>query len=405
MQPTQPNERYEILDILRGFALCGVIIANMAYHSGYWFLSPEKQTSLEYADEGNNLMWIIHFFSDGKFYSIFSMLFGVGFALQMQRSIDRGEAFVGRYTRRLLILFIFGLLHGFLFFVGDILSMYALTGFLLLLFRKQSNKYLLIAVILLLCLPVIQYAIFWWQGQGLPPADSSGDQAFFQELVIVYRSGSFSDIVFNNIGGTLFGRYPDLIFTGRFFKVLAMFLLGFYIAKTKLFAFTQVRKSIYKKILLWMAVIGIPCNLVLAQLMTTDAYYNLEPAGIFQPLVYAFGVPALGMFYAVALILLYQKKHFRDMLSIFAPYGRMALTNYLMQSILSCFVFMSYGLGLFGEVGPIFFTLIGLSIMIFQIMFSHWWLSKFKYGPVEWMWRSITYMRFQEIKLMSYEKV
>jgi uncharacterized protein len=342
MQPTQPNERFAFLDVLRGFALCGVLIANMAFHSGYWFLSPENQEVLQFAAAGDILMWFIHFFSDGKFYSIFSMLFGIGFALQMQRSMERGEPFLGRYSRRLLILFLFGLLHAILFFVGDILTMYALTGFLLLLFRKQTSKFLLRAAVILLCLPVVQYGFIWWNAQGAPPVDLSGDMAFFEQLVLAYSRGSFGDIIYNNIGGTLFGRYPDLIFTGRFFKVLAMFLLGFFIAKTKLFNYTQDRKKFYKKVLLWTAIIGIPSNIILAQMMTTDAYYMLEPSGIVQPLVYAFGVPALGIFYAVGLLLLYQKPPFKSKLSFFAPYGRMALTNYLMQSILSCLVFMSW---------------------------------------------------------------
>lgn len=395
MQPTQPNERFLFLDVLRGFALCGVLIANMAFHSGYWFLSPEMQAGLQFADAGNSLMWVIHFFSDGKFYSIFSMLFGIGFALQMQRSIERGEPFMGRYSRRLLILFLFGLLHAFLFFVGDILSMYALTGFLLLLFRKKSAKFLFRSALILLCLPVLQYAFLWWNAQGAPPVDLSGDRAFFEQLILAYSTGNFSDILFNNIGGTIFGRYPDLIFTGRFFKVLAMFLLGFYIAKTRLFEYREERKDFYKKILLWTAVIGIPSNIILAQMMTTDAYYMLEPSGIVQPLVYAFGVPALGIFYAVGLLILFQKPAFKSKLSFFAPYGRMALTNYLMQSILSGLVFMSYGFGLFGAVGPILFTIIGFSIMIIQFIFSHWWLSKFKYGPAEWLWRSLTYKKWQ----------
>jgi len=302
---------------------------------------------------------------------------------------------MGRYSRRLLILFFFGILHAFLFYVGDILSIYALTGFLLLLFRNQSSKFLLRTAVILLSLPVLQYIFVWWNAQGAPPVDPSGDLAFFEQLVLVYSTGNFNDILFNNIGGTIFGRYPDLIFTGRFFKVLAMFLLGFYIVKTKLFKYTQDRKKRYKRILLWSAIIGIPSNIILAQMMSTDAYYMLEPSGIIQPIVYAFGVPALGVFYAVAILLIYQKPRFRKTLNMFAPYGRMALTNYLMQSILSCFIFMSYGLGLFASVGPILFTIIGLSIMIIQFIFSHWWLSKFKYGPAEWLWRSMTYKKWQ----------
>lgn len=395
MQPTQPSERFQILDILRGFALIGVLIANMAYHSGFWMLAPEAQDSLPGAATGHILMWLIHFVTDGKFYSIFSLLFGIGFALQLQRAEEKGEPFTGRFSRRLVILFVFGLLHAVFFYVGDILTVYALLGFVLLLFRKVSTKVLLRWALVLLWIPVIQYAIVWWQEQGHPPIDLSGDYAFFEQMVVAYRTGTFGEIIFNNIGGLLFGRYPDLVFTGRFFKVLAMFLLGFYVARKQLFVSISANRQWLKKVLIWTAVIGIPCNIVLAQMMTTDAYYSLGRKGIIQPIVYAYGVPALGMSYVCGIALLYQNLSIRKNLNVLAPFGRMALTNYLMQSVICSLIYNSYGLGLFATDGPVAFILVGVGILIFQIIFSRLWLSKYQYGPMEWLWRSLTYKRKQ----------
>jgi uncharacterized protein len=133
-------------------------------------------------------------------------------------------------------------------------------------------------------------------------------------------------------------------------------------------------------------------------MMTTTDYYALGELGIIQPIVYAFGVPALGISYACAVALLYQKKSAKRILSVLAPFGRMALTNYLMQTVICCFVYMSYGLGLYATEGPVAFTLVGFGILLFQIIFSHLWLSKFQFGPMEWLWRSITYKRWQPIK-------
>lgn len=405
MQPTQPNERYLILDVLRGFALIGVLFANMPYHSGFWMLSPEAQDALPRAEAGHWFMWALHFITDGKFYSIFSLLFGIGFALQLQRAEKKGEPFAGRFSRRLLILFVLGLLHAVFFYVGDILTVYALLGFALLLFRKTANKTLLRWAFILLLLPVVQYAIMWWPQQGTPPADLSGDYAFFEQMIVTYRTGTLGDMLFNNIGGLIVGRYPDLVFTGRFFKVLAMFLIGFYVARKQFFVNIAYHKPLLKKVMIWGAVIGIPCNLVLAQLMTTNAYYAFAPSGIIQPLVYAYGVPALGLFYACGIALLYQQESFRNLLAVLAPFGRMALTNYLMQSVICCLIYNNYGLGLFATDGPIVFSAVGLGILIFQIIFSHVWLAKFQYGPMEWLWRSMTYKRWQSLSKPDIEAI
>ncbi|MEM8765088.1 MAG: DUF418 domain-containing protein [Bacteroidota bacterium] len=401
MQPTPSNERFQILDVLRGFALLGVMIANMAYHSGYWFLSPEKQQSLPFYEVGEAILWGIHFITEGKFYSIFSLLFGIGFGLQIQRAMEKGTPFVGRFSRRLFILLLFGFLHAVLLFVGDILATYALLGFILILFRKSSDKTLLSLVFIFPLIPLVQYSIKWFAAQqtGIP-GELAGSE-MFEQIVLTYQTGSFMEISATNFFGYVFGRFPDLIFTGRFFKVLAMFLLGYYVAKNRWFAEIPKRKHQLKKIMLWCAAIGIPCNLVMAYMMTTDAYYTMAPSGIIEPLVYAFGVPALGMCYACGIALAYQKPRYVGLLNHLAPLGRMALTNYLMQSLICCLIFKGYGLGLFGSMGPVFFTLIGLGILVFQILFSQWWLTQYQYGPAEWLWRSLTYRKKQPFKQSS----
>ena len=398
MRPTQQNERIVLLDVLRGFALLGVMVANMAYHSGYWFLTPETQQGLAHYELGEALLWGIHAITEGKFYSIFSLLFGVGFGLQMQRAMRNNASFTGHFSRRLFILMIIGLLHAAFLFVGDILVAYALLGFVLILFRKASNTTLLRLIFILPIIPVIQYGITWWMAQGGPPGEVSGNE-MFERIVRTYQSGSFMEITMTNTFGFIFGRFPDLIFTGRFFKVFAMFLLGYYLVRNEWFTNVMQRKDQIKKIMIWCAVIGIPCNLVMAHMMTTDAYYTMAPSGIIEPVVYAYGVPALGMFYACAVALLYQKENWKQKLNILAPFGRMALTNYLTQSLIACLIYKSYGLGYFGKMGPVYFTLIGLGILLVQITWSIWWHKRYKFGPAEWLWRSITYRKFQGMKL------
>jgi len=398
MLPTQSNERFEILDVLRGFALLGVMVANMAYHSGHWFLSQENQAALSFHELGESITWIIHFLTEGKFYSIFSLLFGIGFGLQIQRAMEREAPFLGRFSRRLMALLLIGICHAVFLYMGDILIAYALLGFVLILFRNASDKVLLRLALILPIIPVIQYAIVWTSAQGVAAPGDQENREIFDQIVLAYQTGSFLEIFQTNLFGYAFGRFPDLIFTGRFFKVLALFLLGYFIAKNRWFAEIPQRKDQLQRIMLWSALIGIPCNVILAKMMATDAYYAMKPAGIIEPIVYAFGVPALGMSYACGIALAYQRKRFKSILSALAPFGRMALTNYLMQSLICGFIFQSYGLGLFGAVSPLFFTLIGISILILQIIYSNWWLSKYQYGPMEWFWRSLTYGKMQPMK-------
>ena len=401
VQPTPASDRFAILDVLRGFALLGVLLANMATHSGYFFLSGEQQQALSTASADAVIVWMLHFLVEGKFYSLFSLLFGIGFALQMKRSNDMQTSFSGRYRRRLLILFLLGLLHAVFFYVGDILTVYAITGLFLLLFRNASNKTLLRSAVIFMVLPVIQYGIFLaitlFENALPPPPQAPTAPRFFDQLIVQYQTGSFLDIVQNNIGSLIFGRYPDLFFTGRFFRVLAMFLLGFYVTRKMLFANLEANRLFLRKVMIWGAVIGVPCNLALAMIMETRAFYGMRPHGIIQPLVYAFGVPALSLFYASGICLLYGNSSNPKLLRVFSPVGRMALTNYLMQSVICCFIFMNYGLGFFARVGPANLLWIAFVIYTAQAVFSRWWLSRYCFGPMEWLWRSATYKKWQPI--------
>ncbi len=397
--PTASTERNSLLDVLRGFALLGVLLANMVSHSGYFFLSKAGREALGTAHVDHYAEWIEHFLIDGKFYSLFSMLFGIGFALQMKRSWSLDTDFAARFRRRLFIMFLLGLLHAILLFVGDILTVYALTGFVLLLFRKSPDKVLLRGAVLFMLLPIFQYFIFWGinlSNPSLPVAED--DSRFFDEILKTYQTGNFPDIVKMNVGGLILGRYPDLLFTGRFFRVLAMFLIGFYISRNMIYANIEANRPLIQKVMIWCAIIGIPCNIVLAMMMTSEAYYDLEPSGIIQPMVYAFGVPALALCYASVFALLFEHNQWKNRLLVFAPVGQLALTNYLMQSLICAFIFMSYGLAQEAKVGPAWLSVIAFGIYIFQIIFSHIWIRYFRFGPMEWLWRSLTYKKWQAFR-------
>ncbi len=397
MKPTQINERYSILDVLRGFALCGVMIANMNSHSGYFMLPTEAQAAMPHAAADNIVMWFVKFFTDGKFYSIFSLLFGIGFGLQMKRAMDKGEKFGGLFRRRLWFLLLFGILHGVLFYVGDILAAYAILGFALLLFSNVSNKNLVRWSVFFLVLPVFQYLISWVPAQFSTPPPPSGGMPF-EMIVNAYRSPSLLDDIMMNTGGLVMARYPEFLFTGQIFKVFAMFLLGYFVARKEFFVNLPAHNALFRKMVIWGALIGIPANIVLAQMYTTNLMAMRAPLGIVQPLAYLLGVPALAFFYTGSIALLYQKSTWKSILNIFAPFGRMALTNYLMQSVIASLIFTSNGLELYAATEPVYFVSIGFGILLFQIPFSAWWLNRFRYGPMEWAWRSLTYRKRQPMR-------
>ncbi|MET0243214.1 MAG: DUF418 domain-containing protein [Flavitalea sp.] len=400
IQPTAGSERHRLLDVLRGFALLGVLLANMASHSAYFMLSRSAQEAFPTATADHYSSWLEHFLIEGKFYSLFSMLFGIGFALQMERAGAAGTKFLPRFFRRILIMFILGLLHAVLLFVGDILTVYAITALFLVLFRKASDKTLIRSAVILMILPVIQYLILWATHVPTPPPPpaASSEPGFLDTIINIYRNGSFVEIIQINLGGLIMGRYPDLIFTGRFFRVLAMFLIGLYIARHMIYARVKEYRVLIKKTMFWGAVIGIPCNVILAVMMTTDAYYDLSGMGVIEPLVYSFGVPALCLFYASAIALLFENDAWKKRLMIFAPVGQMALTNYIMQSVICVFIFAGYGLGLVAKVGPAQLSAIALAIYVAQLIFSHIWLRYFRFGPMEWLWRTLTYGRAPKMK-------
>jgi uncharacterized protein len=401
LQPTPAKERYALLDVLRGFALLGVLIVNLSTSSGYHFLPESEKLAFSTAAADGVVNWLIHFLFDGKFYSLFSLLFGIGFALQMKRAEEEGKDFAGRYRRRLFILFLFGLVHAVFFYIGDILAVYAITGSILFLFRKASNKTILRSAIIILALPVIQYGIMLLLATNTTPATPAATNtvASFSQMVFIGQNGSFGEIVQNNITSLIHRRYPDLLFTGRFFRVLGMFLVGYYATRRMLFIRLEENKAFLKKLLTWGAVIGIPCNLALAMLMETKLFYGMQPLGILQPMVYAFGVPALCLFYTGWVSLSYTNNPGHKFLNLFLPVGRMALTNYLMQSLICCMIFQNYAGGWYALVGPLYLFIMALFIFSFQVIFSHWWLKRYRFGPMEWLWRSATYGKWQGMRV------
>ena len=400
IQPTKNSERELFLDALRGFAILGIFIANLAGFSH--FNGDANVVSPWITERWDDITEFFHIMLiEGKFYSIFSLLFGWGIALQLKRGAQ-----LSTIRRRLFIMLLLGAFH-LLIWSGDIVFFYALVGFVLLLFRNCTNKTLLITAGLLILSPILLY----WLKMNYPilnyPADllrNTGiqvDQAVIgvkseEEFNVFIHNASWLDIAKANIGGFFF-RYSHLFFVSRIPKVLGMFLIGYFIGRSDFYKNLKQNKKIVHWVIALGLLIGLPSCFMLAYYITRpgSAYYELKIEGWYETIAYTMGVVPLALAYVGLFMVTFQTQLGHKLLSVVSPVGKMAFTNYMMHSLIGSFVFLKPGLNYGGWVGPTYYTLFAIAVFTFQIVLSTIWLSYFNYGPVEWVWRSLTYGKRQ----------
>lgn len=400
--PARPEDRATLIDALRGFALFGVCLGNILTSFAWWTPSEHAPVVAPLQLPTDNAAYFLaHAFVDGKFYSIFSLLFGLGFALQLTRRTDEAGALTV-YRRRLRILMVIGFLHLALFWVGDILLFYALMGMVLLRLRHLEDRRLLRWVVVLLLMPVVfalPKVINPIFTLGLPffiPAEFVAKGFGFDLnspslITDIFVRGNLLTVMKGNIVG-IFYRYGDLLDSGRPFKVLAMFLIGLLIGRHRAWEHLDRHAALLRRVLTWGLVIGIPACLAQAWVAVVA---DGEQFGRWEVLVdsacYALGVAPLAMAYAAGFVLLWRKPAWQQRLLLLAATGRMALTNYLTQTLLGITIFYGIGFGLGTRLGATWFPLLALLILIVQTLFSQWWLARYRFGPMEWLWRSLTY--------------
>lgn len=405
LSPTRLDERVLELDVLRGFAVLGILVVNMKY-----FMTPfyPHATGLERWGAADHIVEdLILFLALGKFYTLFSFLFGMGLAIQMTRATIRGVAFVPLYVRRLGILLFIGLAHTFLVWVGDILAAYAALGFLLLLFRHRSETSLIRWSVFFLVLPiVINTALFGLVAlAGMTPeaaaqlernfaASAVTYQALAEQSLRVYAQGTFTEILAQRVQDFQFVvlRY---LFNGNGPHIFASFLFGLFVGRRGWFQGLPAYRSRIRTLLWWSLVVGIVANAWLVIAETLSHPTRPSAMGILKAASFAVGAPALSSCYVSAIVLLVQHERWRQRFAPLAAVGRLALSNYLGQSLLCTLIFYSYGLGLYGTVGPAVGLAFTVGIWLLQLVLSAWWVERFRFGPVEWVWRSLTYLKRQ----------
>jgi uncharacterized protein len=397
--PTADADRIALLDALRGFALAGIFLINLGSFSGLAFMKPEERSMFPTAAVDGPAMLLILWLAYGKFYSLFSLLFGIGFSLQLGAAERRGDARLRVFRRRLAVLLGFGAVHMY-FWEGDILFFYALMGFLLIPLRRLSDRALVrTAAVLLICPVGLQVLIALSHGALDPGAwlMQTGERVLVRTGFAhdampwpLLRDAGWGDYLRFQISGPFF-RYGELLSTGRPFKVLAMFLLGLWVGRSGLLSDVAPWAPLLRRIRAWGFTVGLPAAAAHAALMIAGG--PGDRVKIAEAAAYALGVAPLALAYAATFALLWLSPGWRHRLERLAPAGRMALTNYLSQTCIAITLFFGIGLGLMGRVGPSLFPALVIAVLTAQVIVSRWWLSHYAFGPMEWLWRQATYGR------------
>jgi uncharacterized protein len=335
----------------------------------------------------------------GKFYTLFSLLFAVGFYIQYNKYKENSRLFLKTYRRRISILLIIGVIHSLIWF-GDILLTYSIIAFILILFRDAKTKNLFrwslffFIFPLLLDLALLPFTKDLYtvspeyntvEAHGTYPDMTAGD------ITHIFLNGSIVEIFFLNIHHIAW-KYVSYIPAGRLFVLLGIFLLGYYLSSINFFI-TKTKSSV---LLVSSLLIGLLAT-VAAKLLDGNSY-QFPPTllNTLYKLLQLAGQLFLCIFYITSIFKISQTQFGKKALRHLVPVGRMALSNYLLQTLMMIIIFYNFGLDLIGKLGLIPVSGIAVLILITQIIFSNFWLRYYRYGPFEWIWRSLTYR--QKIK-------
>lgn len=394
--PLNQFERISIIDALRGFALAGIVFAHMLEQFIASATTPELYESMNPTLIDQIASGLVDFLFRGKFFALFSFLFGLSFFIQMDNSEKRGNYFGGRFLWRLILLFAIGFVHS-MFYRGDILTLYALIGIFLIPFFKVDTKWVL-AFAGLIFLGVGRFIVFYFtNGEGLFSAQDLGPEGdYTKNYIQLLHTGSLPEVMTSNAteGNLMKAEFQFGIFN-RGYLTLAFFLLGLVMGRLEFFKNYLTKKKFLKK--LW---IGGLILFGVGFIGTAATFIALGENADFNSWGFMLGLTfvdmtnlAMTILIVAVFVILFKKKKAGNLLQKFTPYGRMALTNYVMQSIIGTFIFFGWGLGYLGKIPNSYVFLMAIALIAIQMWFSKVWLKYFNYGPLEWLWRSLTFFK------------
>jgi len=380
------SPRLHVVDALRGFAIVSIMLLHNIEHFDFYFTPAGQPNWLIGLNQG---IWdTLFFLFGGKSYAIFALLFGLTFFIQSDNQAKRGKDFRGRFAWRLLLLLAFGLINS-AFYQGDILTIYAILGFALIPVAKLSNKAVFWIALVLMLQPVEWINFFVGLQHPEVKMANPASWAFFAKVGDYIPGDS---IVKTWIGNLTNGKIAVLLWTweaGRVFQTISIFMLGMLAGRKKLFVSSDVTNRFWRKTLLIATISFIPLFIIkngLPNWMASEA--------VRRPLItivstwsnLAFMLVLVSVFFIA-----YQKFSGR-ILNIFTSFGKMSMSNYIIQSILGSFIYYGFGLGLYKYTGATLCLLIGISLAIVQGIFSNWWMKNHRQGPLETIWHKLTWI-------------
>jgi uncharacterized protein len=386
--PVSGKERIPLMDALRGLALLGIITANLGSFSGYVYLAPDARQALPSFDLDRLADPLLGVFIDSKFSTIFSMLFGVGFALQLEKARARGVVFRPYFARRMLLLLTLACLHAYLLWFGDILRFYAMAGLSLLLVSHWTEKKVLLAglVLTVFLTPVI----FILNNVVLYHSPAPGDLSL-QGILNAFRHGTYRQVLAANWQldeVRNFWQSAPLTIASTTGKVL----IGFWMGKRGIFIQPEKHRPLLRRWFWGGLLLGLPSSV--AYWAVKSGHLNRDSLWLaWLPFAVAGGMILQSLFYISFFVQAWGGGRGFSWLKTFVPVGKMALTNYLLQTAVGVLLFYGYlpGPHLMGKVGSASLLLLGVLIFSLQVFLSHWWLQSHQQGPVEWLWRRLAY--------------
>jgi uncharacterized protein len=396
LAPLAAAERVAVMDVLRGVALFGVFLMNLAGFSSAPFMATEQQLlSLPTAAWDFALLDVLRWLFLDKANTLFAFLFGLGFYLQMRRIEARGADFEKLYQRRLTVLLIIGLLHLVFVWTWDILHLYALAGFVLLALRRLSTRDLLGIGLILALLGRTAHKLVAEFGPpgswtGLPGGYADEDVLLRQQLS---QSGDYAALTGNFFEWVVVDYLASGMILGWICYALGRFLIGAWVGRHGWIARARDLLPGWRRVRNAGLLIGLPLEGAAVILSEASWLPDWEHRVFYAECIHLFTVPVLAAGYLAAVVVGFESGRLRAVLAPFAWVGRMALTNYLMQSLVIGFVLFGVGpgLALAGKIGTSAIFGIVCTFFIVQMLISRWWLSRFAQGPAEWLWRALTY--------------
>ena len=382
------NNRIEIADVLRGFAVMGITLIHFIERFSLNSFPEETSNFLIFTDR---VIWDSIFFTfSGKAYCIFALLFGFSFFIQDNSQKEKGKDFRGRFAWRLVLLFFIACINSTLF-PGEILVLYALLGYVMIAVCRLSTRTIAVIAVILLLQPLEWGQIIYAVINPGYVINAEFDGPYWEIVNTVQKEGSFLEMCKTAIWTGNIANMGWMLLHGRVTQTAALFLIGMLIGRSNVFIYSEKNMKLWAKVFIAVTLAFFPIYGLIAVLPDfIDREALLVPSILI--LKSLSNIAFTGILFA-GVILIYYLTRFKHVLHQLAPYGRMSLTNYLSQSLIGGFLFYNWGLGLYRHTGITACFLMGIGMFLIQFFFCRWWLRSHRQGPLEWLWKKATWIK------------